>query len=229
MARRCRARDYHRVAGLYRLPTQCSVSSRTLPLVDDRLDDRESTSYRYEIDIFSALASTYLLRVFFLLSDRQPHKFIARPAVRIEMGLRIVAAGAAFLVCMSEGALSQAPTQAGQALPNDIAVTLTSGTVVRIRNIAIFRGQKSSELVVYIETPTPSAEPARLASEAKELAGLQIKGPMTSNLASVSVAVCRTTTCLQMQEKPEELFVFVRNADGSLEAENPPSLPLTSL
>jgi hypothetical protein len=139
--------------------------------------------------------------------------------VRIELSLRIVAAGAAFLACMGEGAMSQAPTQTGQALPNDIAVTLKSGTVVRIRNIAIFRGQTSSELVVYIETPTPSTETARLALEAKELAGLQVKGPMTGNLTSVSVAVCRTTTCLQMKEKPEELFVFVRNADGSLEAE----------
>lgn len=147
--------------------------------------------------------------------------------MRIELGLRIVAAGAAFLVCVSEGAMSQAPLQAGQAPPNDIAVTLTSGTVVRIRNIAVFRSQKGSELVVYIETPTPSTEPARLALEAKEVAGLQIKGPMSGNLASVSVAVCRTTICLQMREKPEELFVFARKADGSLETEKRPSITRT--
>ena len=75
--------------------------------------------------------------------------------MRIELCLRTVAASAAFFVCASESAKSQAPSQTGQYPTNNIAVTLKSGTVVRIRNIVVFRSQNGSELAVYIETPTP--------------------------------------------------------------------------
>jgi hypothetical protein len=143
--------------------------------------------------------------------------------VRIGLSLRIVAASAAFFVCTSKGAMGQAPSQTGHDSLIDIPDTLASGTVVRIRNIRIFRSQNSSALTVYIETPTPSTEPERLALEAKEVAGLQIKSLMTGNLTRVSVAVCRTIGCGQMREKPEELFLFVRKSDGSLEAEKQPS------
>jgi hypothetical protein len=147
--------------------------------------------------------------------------------VRIQSCLRTVAAGAVFFVCTSE-AISQAPSQTGQYPTNDIAVTLASGTVVRIRNIVVFRGPNGNELAVYIETPTPSTDSERVASEAKEIAGLQIKSSPPSNLTtgelgSVSVAVCRTRGCLEMREKPQEMFLFVRKSDGSLEAEKQPS------
>ncbi len=137
--------------------------------------------------------------------------------MRTGLGLRTVASGVAFFVCTGEAAISQAPSQARQDRLNDIAVTLHSGTVVRIRNLAIFRSQNGSALTVYIETPTPSTEPKRLALEAKEIAGLQIKSPALATLTSVSVAVCRTHACLIMREKPEETFSFVRKSDGSLD------------
>jgi hypothetical protein len=143
--------------------------------------------------------------------------------VRIELGLRIVAASAAFFVCTSEPAYSQAPSQTGQYPTNDIAVTLTSGTVVRIRNVVVFRGPIGNVLTVYIETPTPSTQSERVASEAKEVAGLQLKAPTIGSLTGVSVAVCRTSGCLQMREKPQEMFHFIRKSDGSLETEKQPS------
>jgi hypothetical protein len=119
--------------------------------------------------------------------------------------------------------MTQAPSQTGHYPMNDITVTLATGTVVRIRNIVVFRSQNGSGLTVYIETPTPSTEPERLALEAKEVAGLQVKFPTTANLTSVSVAVCRTSGCLEMREKPQEMFLFVRKSDGSLEAAKQPS------
>ena len=143
--------------------------------------------------------------------------------MRIELGLRSVAASAALFVCASEGAMSQAPSQTGHYPMTDIAVTLASGTVVRIRNVVVFRSQNGSGLTVYIETPTPSTEPDRLALEAKEVAGLQVKSPTIGNLTSVRVAVCRTSGCLEMREKPQEMFLFVRKSDGSLEAAKQPS------
>lgn len=143
--------------------------------------------------------------------------------MRIELGLRTVAASAAFFVCTNEGAMSQAPSQTGHYPMTDIAVTLASGTVVRIRNVVVFRSQNGSGLTVYIETPTPSTEPDRLALEAKEVAGLQVKSPTIGNLTSVRVAVCHTSGCLEMREKPQEMFSFVRKSDGSLEAEKQPS------
>jgi hypothetical protein len=145
--------------------------------------------------------------------------------VRIGTGLRTVAASAAFFVCTSEGARSQAPSQTGHDSVNNLAVTLSSGTVVRIRNMVVFQNQNGSALLaVYIETPTPSTEPERLALEAKEVAGLQVKSPTIGNLTNVRVAVCRTKGCLEMREKPQEMFSFVRKSDGSLEAEKPPNL-----
>jgi hypothetical protein len=143
--------------------------------------------------------------------------------VRIGLGLRMGAAGAAFLGCTSQRALSRTPSPAGRGPMNDIAVSLSSGTVVRIRNIMIFQNQNGSRLTVYVETPTPSTEPERLALEAKEIAELQLKSPTIGSLNSVGVAVCRTDACVEMREKPEELFLFDRKSDGSVEAVKQPS------
>jgi hypothetical protein len=143
--------------------------------------------------------------------------------VRIELGLRAVAASAVIVVCTSEGAMSQVPSQTGHYPMTDVAVTLTSGTVVRIRNVVVFQSQNVNELAVYIETPTPSTQPDRLALEAKEIAGLQVKSPTLRNFTSVRVVVCRTTGCLEMREKPQEMFSFTRKSDGSLEADKQPS------
>lgn len=149
--------------------------------------------------------------------------------MQIELGLRTVAASAAFFVCTNERAMSQAPSQTGQYPMTDIAVTLASGTVVRIRNVVAFRSQNRSELTVYIETPTPSTEPDRLALEAKEIAGLQVKSPTIGNLTNVRVAVCRNRGCLEMREKPQQMFLFVRKSDGSLEADKQPSTEASGL
>ena len=145
--------------------------------------------------------------------------------MRIGLGLRSVAASAAFFVCTSEGARSQAPSQTGHDSVNNLAITLSSGTVVRIRNMVVFQNQNGSALLaVYIETPTPSTEPKRLALEAKEVAGLQVKSPTIGTLTRVIVAVCRTNGCLEMREKPREMFSFIRKSDGSLEAEKQPDV-----
>ena len=143
--------------------------------------------------------------------------------MRIELCLRTVAASAAFFACSSKGAMGQSSSPTNPYPVNDIAVTLTSGTVVRVRNIVVFRSQYGSELAVYIETPTPSTEPERVSREAKEVAGLQLKSPTIGNLSNVRVAVCRTRACLEMREIPQEMFTFLRKPDGSLEAEKVPS------
>jgi hypothetical protein len=143
--------------------------------------------------------------------------------VRFELGFRTVAACAAFLVCPSEGAMSQSASQTGHYPMNDIAVTLASGTVVRIRNLVVFRSQNGSGIAVYIETPTPSTDTDRLALEAKEIAALQLKPQTLGNVTRVRVAVCYTRGCSEMREKPQETFSFVRKSDGSLEADKPPS------
>jgi hypothetical protein len=140
------------------------------------------------------------------------------------LGLRTAAISAILFACASQAAMGQAPTQTGQYPMNDIAVTLASGTVVRVRNIVIVRIQNVSGLAVYIETPTPSSERERVALEAKEVAGLQLKAPTIGNLASVTIIVCRTRGCLELREKSPETFSFVRKSDGSLEAEKQPGM-----
>src|SRR5688500_5045864 len=113
-------------------------------------------------------------------------RFIERGrTLRVGLRLRICAASAAFLLCTTDGAMGQLPSQTSPYPMNGIAVTLSSGTVVRIRNIVVFRSQKGSRLTVYVETPTPSTERARVALEAKEIAGLQVTA--ASNPTNVSV------------------------------------------
>ena len=142
--------------------------------------------------------------------------------MRVRSGLRISAASAAFLICTTDGAMSQLPSQQSPYPLNDIAVTLSSGTVVRIRNIVIFRSQRGSRLTVYVETPTPSTERARVAVEAKEIAGFQVRSAPTANPMSVRVVVCRTRGCLEMREIPREMFSFIRQSDGSWQPEERP-------
>jgi hypothetical protein len=136
--------------------------------------------------------------------------------------LRTVASSVILVACASHAAIGQAPTQTGQYPMNDIAVTLASGTVIRIRNAVVVRIQNVSGLAVYIETPTPSTERERVALEAKEVAGFELKAPAFGNLASVTVIVCRTNGCLELREKSPETFSFVRKPDGSLKAEEQP-------
>ena len=110
---------------------------------------------------------------------------------------------------------------------NDIAVTLASGTIVRVRNIVVFdwptggdsiRGAPVNALTLYIETPTPRTEPVRLAKEAQELLGLEEKLPAIKDATVASIGICRTRLCVEMREIPQEMFRFVRGANGSWEA-----------
>jgi hypothetical protein len=138
--------------------------------------------------------------------------------LRIQL-LKILAVSVGFLVSLAKGAEGQLPPQERPYPMNDIAVTLSSGTVVRIRNFVVFRTQTASSLTIYIETPTPSTEPARLASEAQEIAGLEMKSPSRDRPTTVRVGVCRTQGCLEMREIPLEMFLFTRRPDGSLQSE----------
>jgi hypothetical protein len=127
---------------------------------------------------------------------------------------------AAVFAGASESAVSQVPTQNNPYPINDISVTLSSGTVVRIRDIVIFQSQNgSSGLTLYFQTPTPPTEVDRVASEAKEVAGFQVKSPTREKISTVSVGVCRTQACLEMRERPKEMFFFVRQPDGSWKPE----------
>jgi hypothetical protein len=106
---------------------------------------------------------------------------------------------------------------------NDIAMTLPSGTVVRVRNIGVTSvggdnelEQKANEgpVTIYIETPTPSSQPERLAKEAEELLGLLERLPPVKNGTIANVGICRTQLCLEMRAIPEEMFTFARVPHG---------------
>jgi hypothetical protein len=122
--------------------------------------------------------------------------------------------------------MSQPPAQKDPYPINDIAVSLPSGTVVRVRNIVVFQGGKGSgpiqgvpvnALTIYIETPTPSTKAQRLAMEARELLGLRDKFPAINDATVANIGVCRTRSCLEMREIPQEMFKFVHRANGSWE------------
>jgi hypothetical protein len=146
--------------------------------------------------------------------------------VRVNSHLRILVTGAICLACGTETPLSQPPSQTYPYPINDIAVSLPSGTVVRVRNIVVFQGGQGSgpiqgvpvnALTIYIETPTPLADPERLAIEARELLGVEEKFPAIKDATVVNIGICRTRLCLEMREIPQEMFRFARRANGSWE------------
>src|SRR3954470_11126239 len=87
-------------------------------------------------------------------------------------------------------AMGQSSTPASPYPANDSPVTLPSGTVVRVRNLVVFA----------------------------ELVDLHGASGGLGPLAQVTVGVCRTQACLEMREKPGEMFFFVARPDGSWRA-----------
>ena len=127
--------------------------------------------------------------------------------------------------------MTQAATDKYPYPMNDIAVTLPSGTIVRIRNIGVLRfgsegelGHSKSEgsVTIYIETSTPASQPERLAREAKELLGLLEGLPPVKNGTSANIGICRTRLCLEMRAIPDEMFWFARVPSGEWELKEPP-------
>ncbi len=117
--------------------------------------------------------------------------------------------------------MGQQPSESYPYPINDIAVSLPSGTVVRIRNIVIFKSVRGDGLTLYIETPTPPTERQRVATEATELLE-KFTIASSKDATHASVGICRTRACLEMREIPPEFFTFVRNADGKWDPQKLP-------
>jgi hypothetical protein len=96
---------------------------------------------------------------------------------------------------------------------SDTPLTLPSGTVVLVRNLVVFDSRGRRGLTIYIETPTPSADSAKLAREARELVDMHNEFASRQSLTSIRVAICRTQACVEMRESPPETFIYDR-VDG---------------
>lgn len=106
-------------------------------------------------------------------------------------------------------------TDPAQPFPlEDTPLTLTSGTIVHVRNLVIFQGRTKRQLTIVVETPTAATDTERLAREAKELANMHQQFAEMEHLDGITVAVCRTQACLETREAPSETFRFVRAIDG---------------
>jgi hypothetical protein len=103
---------------------------------------------------------------------------------------------------------------------NDSPLTLPSGTVVRQRNLVVFRGRHGSRLTITIETPTAAADAARVAAEAQEVATLLDTYAQTQGINRITVAVCRSRACLELREPAAEMFHFVRADDGAWQVDH---------
>ena len=112
-------------------------------------------------------------------------------------------------------AMSQSPTPNSPQPMNDTPVTLSSGTVVRVRNIVVFVGPSGKSLTLYIETPTQATESAQIERDANEIIGRYGESTTSGPFVRATVGVCRTQACLEMREPPSEMFSFVQQSDGS--------------
>ncbi len=110
--------------------------------------------------------------------------------------------------------VASSPTAAQNPYPTtNSPITLASGTVVRVRDLVVFRGRTESSLTIYIETPTPAADTSRLAREAHELANLHTAFANGNAISRIAVAICRTTGCSALRERPTKTVSFVRVND----------------
>jgi hypothetical protein len=145
--------------------------------------------------------------------------------------LALLAPLVATLLLPTRSASAQGTPPAGSTSPypmNDTPITLKSGTVVRLRNIVVFRaaegtGIHGSSISLYIETPTPAADTTRVEEEARELADGQIRFADQQSFSAVTIGVCRTRACLEMREVPPELFRYRRGEDGQWRREPSPT------
>jgi hypothetical protein len=108
----------------------------------------------------------------------------------------------------------QNPAPTNRSPTNDAPLTLSSGTVVRMRNLVVYFGRNTRNMTVFIETPTPASDSTRLADEAYELANLHREFADKEQLGTIIIAVCRTQACSELRETSTEQFVFARTADG---------------
>lgn len=113
------------------------------------------------------------------------------------------------------GVTAQNPSLSHPYPANDSPLTLPSGTVVRQRNLVVFRGHNVSALTITIETPTPAADSVRVAREAQEVATLHDTFAQRQGISRITIAVCRSQACLELREPAAEMFHFVRTSDGS--------------
>lgn len=101
--------------------------------------------------------------------------------------------------------------------------------MVRQRNLVVFRGRNGSSLTITIETPTATTDSTRVAQEALEVAALHDQYARVQGIDRIAVAVCRSQPCLELREIANELFHFVRGADGTwaVDRSQPPSSGLS--
>jgi hypothetical protein len=112
--------------------------------------------------------------------------------------------------------MSEQTGSSGHPYPtNDAPLTLSSGTVVRQRNLVVFRGFNYSKLTIIIETPTVASDTHRVAQEAQEVATLHDTFARTQGASGITVDVCRTQACFELREAAAETFHFARGQDGT--------------
>jgi hypothetical protein len=118
--------------------------------------------------------------------------------------------------------MSQSPTPNNSYPMSDTPVTLSSGTVVRVRNVVMFAGPSGRSLTLYIETPTQATESAQIERDANELVARYGHSATSGPFVRAAVIVCRTQACLEMREPPREMFSFVQEQGGSWRRVVPP-------
>ena len=96
---------------------------------------------------------------------------------------------------------------------NDARLVLPSGTVVRVRNLVVFRGHSGSNLTIMIQTPSAASDADRVANEALEVARLHDEFADRQSVGRIIVMICRTQACLETREPSTEMFQFVRQTD----------------
>ncbi len=136
--------------------------------------------------------------------------------------MRLSVVAGLFSICVTAGSVAaQGLTLTPPSTATDRRLALSTGTVVHARNFVIFekRGDARSpkppaSLTIYVDSPTPAADSARLAPEAREVAAAFDEFARTKAIGQIDVAICRTQACVERREAPAQSFWFARARDG---------------
>ncbi len=76
--------------------------------------------------------------------------------------MRSTRAAVLLAICIASSAMAAQEPSLTYPYPANIPLTLSSGTVVRQRNVVVFRGHHINTLTITIESPTPAADADRV-------------------------------------------------------------------
>lgn len=109
---------------------------------------------------------------------------------------------------------AQSPFDAKPYPAMDLPMTLSSGHVWRVRNLVVLVSGGRKALTIFVETGDAVRDSATMLFDASALVREHPELQAGESLDRITVAVCRTEACIELRERPSDLWLFERLPAG---------------